>query len=119
MPAKYSPFRPETLFASMTEEVLFGRGQYTISIMVPAMAEHIAKKWIAHLLQHPLGLGFEVKRSMTGKGICNVDITLSPLGIEAITRAGYVPGQLDIIGMVGEWKDEFLTRFETALKELT
>lgn len=110
----YKRFHAANLWPSAQEEILFGRGTFTMALDDPAQANVVHQRWIHYLLQHPLGMGFQATTTSN-----KVHVALSPLGIEAIRAAGYTSGELDTIGMVDSWKAEFFTRFETALKELS
>lgn len=109
----YSRTAPDTLWYNAREEILFGSGAFTISVVDPTIASRIAKRWTAHFLKHEQGMAFNVEQ-YEGKVI----ISLSKAGEQAILNAGYGDENLEIIGMRTESKAIFLEAFETAIKEM-
>lgn len=116
MPANftYSRTAPDQLWYNAREEILFGGGKFTIAVVDPAIASRITKRWVSHFLSHPQGMAF-IAEQQGGKVI----ISLSPIGLQAIARAGYDLSELEFLGMNTATKADFLERFEEALKEIS
>lgn len=109
----YSRTAPDTLWYNAREEILFGSGAFTISVVDPAIASRIAKRWTTHFLSHPQGLAFNVEQN-EGKVI----ITLSEFGETVVQSLGETKESLEFKGMRTGEKALFLSAFETAIKEI-
>jgi len=108
----YERFAPSKLWYSAREEIFFGSGTYTMRLDNEQQALLVTRRWATYLLQHEQGMAFEVNQDGP-----RVRVFLSPVGSNAINKAGYTYDELQFIGMNTATKADFLERFEAVIKE--